>query len=320
MNQVRNSLEEVDDLASRCPALLGTSAAMRRARSAVRVAARTTVAVLVKCEEGCLGEMVARTIHDAGSQSKAPFVRVECGGDDAAALVSRLVEEPGRTHDVADGLLDGSRATVFLDRVDRLAPSGQAKLAEGFGLGQLGAAGSKIRILAGTHEDLSARVSTGTFRQDLYYHLAVLIVEIPPLRMRQADISVLFSHFLRQIAASSGRPVPRVSRRVIELCEHYGWTGNLRELRCVVERLMISSTASRLSPRSLPDEIRRPTAPNDEAGPVRLPPEGMTREELERQLIRQALDRNGGNRTHAARMLGLSRQTLLYRMKKYGLR
>ena len=177
-----------------------------------------------------------------------------------------------------------------------------------------------FRIIAASNSSLSEGVDKGVFRQDLYYHLAVLIVEIPPLRLRRGDVSVLFSHFLRQIAASSGRPVPRVPRRVIELCEHYHWPGNVRELRCVVERLLASNATSRLNPGALPDEIRRPTAPNHEALPFELPPEGLKLEELERHLIRQTLERHGGNRTHAARMLGLSRQTLLYRMKKYGLR
>ncbi len=313
MSQVRTKRVEVDDRASRCPALLGSSPAMRRARLAVRIAARTTAAVLVTREEGCLGEMVARTIHDAGDQPKSPFVRIECGGGDVVALVSKLAEDLG-------GAPGASRATVFLDRLDHLPPSDQAKLAQKHDLLRIGTTAGRVRILGGAQDNLRARVSAGTFRQDLYYHLAVLTVEIPPLRQRRADISVLFSHFLRQIAASSDRPVPRVSRRVIGLCEHYSWPGNVRELRCVVERLLASNTASRLSPRALPDEIRCPRAPNHEGIPFQLPPEGLKLEELERDLIRQALDRQGGNRTHAARMLGLSRQTLLYRMQKHGLR
>lgn len=319
MMEARKRATDADDPVARCPALLGASPAVHRARSAVRVAGRTSTGVLVMRERGCLGQDVARAIHDAGEHPRMAFLGIESDATDAS-FVSRLVANPSRI--VADrlGVSDGTAATVFLDRVECLPPKDQAKLAEAFCLGRIGSANSPVLLIAGTLDDLRARVSAGRFRQDLYYYLAVVIVEIPPLRTRLEDVPLLLSHFLQEAATSFGRPLPRIPRRVVELCENYHWPGNLRELQCVAERLFTSSPSSRLDANVLPDEIRYPKPPNHSAFSFELPPEGLKLNDLERYLIAQALELHSGNRTRAARMLGLSRQTLLYRMQKFGLR
>lgn len=313
MNHARRELPEVDDLGSGCPALSGSSMAMQRAREAVRVAARSHARVLVSREKGCLGELVARTLHESGPWADSPFMAIECGSGDAEAVLSSLFYE-------RDGRSAESRRVVFLDGLERMTLANQAKLAVWLGAGRLGEVAGDTWILGGTHDDLKEQVAAGRFRQDLYYHLAIVIVEIPPLRQRSTDISELLSYLARESAVAAERPVPRVPRRLVELCQHYSWPGNLRELQCVVQRLLALSTRSRLDPSALPDDIRRPRAPRQREMPFELPPEGLNLEELERHLIRQALELHGGNRTHAARALGLSRQTLLYRMQKHGFR
>ncbi len=147
-----------------------------------------------------------------------------------------------------------------------------------------------------------------------------MVVEVPPLRERPEDIPELLSSFLSDLCASSQRPVPRIPQRLVDLCQRYTWPGNARELHSVAKGLLASSDRSLLKVAALPDEIRYPAVPRRRGLSFTLPAEGLVLGELERHLIQQALERQGGNRTQAARMLGLSRQTLLYRMQKHGLR
>lgn len=318
MNNALDQPSKVARTSSRCAALLGSSAVARRARQAARVAARSSTCVLVSREAGCLGGEVARSIHDASARAEFPFVSIECD-DDSSVLVARLAAEPADSIAAAGGR-DASQATLFLDQLEALSPVAQADLARGFAAGRLGADESEVRILAGTRVDLKARAAAGAFRQDLYYHVAVVVVEVPALRDRPEDVPELLSNVLSDLCASSKRQVPRISRRIVELCQRYSWPGNARELRSVAKRLLASSESARLKVAALPDEIRHPALPHRRDGLFRLPPEGVNLGELERHLIEQALERQGGNRTQAARMLGLSRQTLLYRMQKHGLR
>jgi DNA-binding NtrC family response regulator len=316
MKPSRHTLSAVADAAMRCPALIGSSAAIGRARKAVRLAARTDASVLVIREAGCCGGIVARTIHEASARAKFPFVPIECESVDALTLISSF----GRKRADADAQQDGTCGTVFLDGLDRIPMSAQKALAEGLELGRPGGPEHNARVIAGTRDDLRVLLSEGSFRYDLYYNLAVLVVEIPPLRKRREDIRDLLDHCVGEAAEKMGRPMPSIPRRLVELSEGYSWPGNLRELRCVAARLVASYSKSKLDLSALPEEIRNPQAPEHEPVPFQLPPEGVNLDVLERHLIGQALERHGGNRTHAARALGLSRQTLLYRMQKHGYR
>jgi len=306
------------DAAARCSVLAGSSAAIRRARQTTRVAARTDTNVLLIHEAGCRGSVVAQAIHENSARRTCPFLATDCGVDDAVTLVSNLSHSPRAPRGTTAASMEGG--TVFLDGLDEMPLSVQEQLAEWVDLGRRGIPRNDVRIIAGSRHDLRDRVSDGTFRQDLYYRLAVLVVEIPPLHERREDIQELFVSCLGRVAKRTGRLTPRVPHRLIELLLQYSWPGNLRELECVAERLLVSCSTSRLDLSALPDEIRNPRVPHHERSPFQLPPEGVNLDELERHLIGQALERHGGNRTHAARALGLSRQTLLYRMQKHGLR
>ncbi|NIM61099.1 MAG: hypothetical protein GTN89_09930 [Acidobacteria bacterium] len=275
----------------------------------MRIASRTTVPVLVWRAQGCLGETVARAIHGGAGCPESTFSRIRCDRIDTRTPAAGLVKEAEEAA--------GSGGTIFLDLVERLPAPAQEKLARELDMGRFGAG---ARVLAGTRADLGARVTEGSFRQDLYHHLAVLIVEIPALRDRREDVSTLFTHLVSQVADSLERPQPSVPHRTIELCERYDWPRNIDQMRQVIERLLASGTMASLDPSALPPEIRHPaTTVRDEAS-FALPPRGLNLGALERHLICQALDQQGGNRTRAARMLGLSRQAFLYRMKKHGLR
>jgi two-component system NtrC family response regulator len=176
-----------------------------------------------------------------------------------------------------------------------------------------------VRIVAATHRDLEEMIRDGTFRQDLYYRLAVVPLAVPPLRDRRDDIPLLADHFLRTMQQRTGRPQLRLPRQAFALFDRYAWPGNVRELENTIERMVVLSRDDRLSVETLPEKIRGSAEAGGSPG-IKLPPGGVRLEELERDLIRQALERHGGNRTHAAKDLGLTRNTLLYRMQKHGLR
>lgn len=320
MNQPGSDRQEPRDPAIGCPALVGPSAGIRRARSAVRTAARVAVPSLIVRERGCLGDAVARAIHDAGGPSGALFVSVDCALASSQELVVAFAGDPYGLVARLHGRPPRKAATVFLDRIEQLSAPTQAALAHELSRGDRGWNELGIRLVAGTHEDLRDHVSDGRFRQDLFYQLAVLAIELPPLRARREDIVPSLESFVADVARMERRPTPTVSPRVSRLCESYHWPGNTRELQCVARRLLASSSRTALDPRALPAEVRHPSPPPTDRTSIDLPPQGVNLDELERRLIQQALGRQSGNRTRTARMLGLTRQQLLYRMKKHGLR
>jgi DNA-binding NtrC family response regulator len=172
--------------------------------------------------------------------------------------------------------------------------------------------------VAATNRDLEELVAQERFRQDLYFRLAVVPLRVPPLRDRRDDIPLLASHFLGRQAEQTGRPGLQLPPEAFRLFDRYPWPGNVRELENAIERLVVMSRGNELDLQALPRRIRGEGEPD--ASTFLLPPEGVTLEAVEKDLIRQALERTGGNRSAAARSLGLTRQTLLYRMQKYGLR
>jgi DNA-binding NtrC family response regulator len=278
----------------------------------------TDANVLLIHEAGCRGGAVARAIHRGSARWRLPLLTVDCGSDDAATLIADLARSPNSPRRTEAKKFNGG--TVFLDGVNDMSRAVQEQCAEWLDSEQHGNRPHHVRIIAGSRQDLRSRVFDGTFRQDLYYRLAVLVIEIPPLHDRREDLQELFVACLADVAKKTARSTPRITNRLVDLLQQYSWPGNLRELECVAERLLVSCSTSRLDPSALPEEIRTPRGPHHEKGRFPLPPEGVSLDDLEKQLIIQALERHGDNRTHAARTLGLSRQTLLYRMQKHGLR
>ncbi|MEA3277695.1 MAG: sigma-54 dependent transcriptional regulator [Pseudomonadota bacterium] len=283
--------------------LVGDAPAFRRVLKSAQVVAATDASVLLLGESGTGKEVFARDIHRQSRRAQGSFVAVNCAGISEESIDSEL---SGRRDQTAGG-------TLFLDEVAELHLSGQAKLLR-FLEGQRQ---TDTRIIAASHRDLWAAVERGDFRRDLYYRLYVVPLELPPLRERVQDIALLLEHFLRLAAEEHGLEPPRFTPTAERLLRRYTWPGNVRELRNLCERMLILRSGCDVTPENLPWEIRRGDVAADEGLTFKLPASGINLRDLEVEVIRQALALAGGNKSRAARLLGLTRDTLLYRMQKY---
>lgn len=309
--------------------MLGDSPELQSVLRAARLVASTEVTTLILGESGTGKELLARTVHDESPRADGPFVAVNC-----AALPEGLAESELFGHrrgaftgavDTHDGRIAAAAGgTLFLDEVGELPPAVQAKLLRFLESGEcqpLGATRPQsvdTRVVAATHRDLFEDVASGRFRADLYYRLQVIPLELPALRERPADIPPLLDHFLQALATHHDLPAPRLQADALRCLQDYPWPGNVRELRNACERLVILHAGRAIAARDLPREIHQaPVATR--AHSFRLPAGGLHMDRLEADLIQQALERTNGNRSQAARLLGLTRDTLLYRIKKYDL-
>ena len=308
--------------------LVGSSEAMRRLYELLELTAPTMSTALIGGETGTGKELVARAIHYNSPRREAPFVTVNCGalpdslveaelfGHRKGAFTGADSNRPGK-FEAADG------GTLFLDEIGEIPLELQPKILRALQTGEIDRIGQDhpsridVRIVAATNSDLEQAVAEGTFRRDLYYRLAVVQITVPPLRERQDDIPLLAQHFLARFSERNQRSGLRFPPEVFSLFDRYAWPGNVRELENAVERMLVLSRDDVLSLDALPDQIVGATE-TDQA-PVRLPDGGVDFESLERDFIQQALRRTQGNQTQAARLLGLTRSTLLYRMQKFKL-
>jgi DNA-binding NtrC family response regulator len=309
--------------------IVGRSAAMQRIVDMIeKVGASETGTVLLRGESGVGKEVVARAIHARSPRADHAFLEVNC-----TALPETLIEselfgyERGAFTDAKQrkqGLLElGDRGTVLLDEIGDLAPGAQAKLLRFLETRTFKRVGGvrdisvDVRIIASTNRDLEAAVRDGAFRRDLFYRLNVLPILIPPLRERPEDVEPLTRYFLERMATTLRRPARSISKPALAMLERYAWPGNVRELRNVIERVVILEDAAELRPEHLPDELQLGARALDLEPGFKLPAGGVDLERLEKDLIRQALAQAQGNKTRAAELLGLSRDTLRYRIEKY---
>jgi DNA-binding NtrC family response regulator len=306
-------------------ALLGTSAAVRALREQVqRVAVSPVRAVLLEGESGTGKGLVARALHEESPRAARPFVSITCSAMPEQLLESELFgHEPGAFTDARKrkmGLLEAAQGgSLFLDEIGDMAPPLQAKLLgvlEDRRIRRLGGVQEidvDVRVVSATHRDLRALTSQGRFREDLLYRLRVVPVRIPALRERAEDIPLLASHFASRIAAEWGRTAPRLSADAVAALTARSWPGNVRELRNAVERAVILARGDELSGADFREESDG--AKDDEAA-VRLPSAGVNVEDVVDELVRQAMARSGGNQSAAARLLGMSRDQVRYRMQR----
>ena len=313
--------------------LIGRSPALEATLRAGRLVAATGVTILLQGESGTGKELLAHEIHRASPRADAPFVAVNC-----ATLPETLVESllfghrrgafTGAESDHAGLIEQAAGGTLFLDEIGELPLAIQPKLlrfletGDFLRLGDQAPSRADVRIIAATHRDLHEEVRAGRFREDLFYRLNVVPLTLPPLRERREDIPLLVTHFNRTLAQAHGLAPLRYRDDTLEALKAYDWPGNVRELRNLCERLLVLLQGhGEVTPFNLPAEIRGSGTdhPASET-PVRLPESGVRLEEVEISLLRQALERTGGNRSAAARLLGISRDTLLYRLRKYALR
>ncbi len=311
--------------------ILTDSPELQAVLRAAQVVAAADVNVLILGESGTGKELLARALHEASRRATRPFVALNC-----AALPETLAESllfghsrgafSGATQDHVGQIQAADGGTLLLDEVGELPLALQAKLlrflesGEYQPIGQTSVRRADVRVLAATHRDLAAMVREGSFRADLFYRLHVVPLQLPALRARRGDVVLLLAHFTAQLSAQHELPAPRYSTATLAQLREHPWPGNVRELRNFCERMLILCSGRIIEPANLPREIRAPYSSTDGAAlPFRFPEQGLQLEDLEQSLIRQALHSASGNRSRAARLLGLTRDTLLYRIKKYAI-
>jgi two-component system response regulator AtoC len=330
--RLRQTVEQLQDELSalRAPSgIVGRGAAIQQVLGVAAKVARHPSTVLVTGESGTGKELIARYIHESSPRAEAAMVAVNCGaipenlleselfGHAKGAFTGATVEKKGLFED-ADG------GTLFLDEIGELSPPLQVKLLRALQEGEIRRVGDNsdrpvdVRLIAATARDLEAEVAAGRFRADLYYRINVVRLHLPPLRDRREDIPELVRHFIQLYGRRLGLSVTSMSPAAMRLMMEYAWPGNVRELENVIERSLVMAEGPQIEPEHLPAAIRSPGAATPMRDELDLSIKRQTAA-LERGLIRAALERTGGNRTRAAKLLELSHRALLYKIREYGL-
>ncbi|TMQ21669.1 MAG: sigma-54-dependent Fis family transcriptional regulator [Deltaproteobacteria bacterium] len=314
-----------------------SSPAMRRLHQLVDRIAVGTISVLILGETGVGKEVLAEAIHRRSPRAAAPLLRLNC-----AALTETLLESELLGHDkgaftgavqAKPGLLESADGgTVFLDEIGELPPATQVKLLrviesrEVLRVGSLRPRPIDVRFIAATHRDLEARIDAGLFREDLYFRLNGVTLEIPPLRERRDELLPLAIQFITAVARSLGRPPPELSRAALDRLAAHAWPGNIRELRNCIERAVLLAEAGRIDTDHVALSMRRtrPSSPppqhlHDASGPHTSAPGTSGPGAVERQQIIAALARAAGNQKIAAQLLQISRRTLVYKLDRFGI-
>ncbi len=313
--------------------IVGESAGLKRTLQRLEKAAKSgTATVLLRGETGAGKELMARYLHARSPRAHGPFIDLNCSAIPEQLLESMLFgHEKGAFTDAKHfkkGLFDlADQGTLFLDEIGEMSPTLQSKLLrvlETHAFRRVGGHADitvDVRVIAATHRDLQKEVAEGRFREDLYFRLNVVVVEMPPLRERADDVPLLASHFLERFCAELGRPVAKLDPAAARALATYRWPGNVRELRNVIERVLLLETeGDTVLLEHLPPEVTRRAAAT--AGGDAAPfPAGVVRPlaEIEKIAIVHALGVCEGNKTRAAQQLGISRQTLRTKLKEYAL-
>jgi DNA-binding NtrC family response regulator len=311
--------------------VIGDSAELMELYEVIDRVADTACTVLITGESGTGKELVARAVHQTSDRSDGPFVAVNCGAIPENLLESELFGHARGAFTGAHtakvgriGLAD--KGTLFLDEIGELPLSLQVKLLrvlqahEYSPVGDTRTLKADVRVVAATNIDLEDAVARGAFRQDLYYRLNVIHLQVPALRRRASDIPVLTNYFVELASRKTGRAPRPVSRAAMQLLEAYDWPGNVRELENTIERAMLLSSGERIEPSDLPAKLRGLGERAQSGAAAMLPDTGIDLraavESFENQLIRQALDRTGWNKNRAAMLLQLNRTTLVEMLKR----
>jgi two-component system NtrC family response regulator len=312
---------------TRLDAIIAVSPPMAQVLELVIRVAPTETTVLILGESGTGKELIARAIHGSSPRAHGPFVAVNCAAIPETLLESELFGHvkgafTGAIRDRVGKFEAAEGGTVFLDEIGEMRPDLQVKILRVLEERMLERVGDNklirvdVRVLAATNKDLSKAIQAGEFREDLYYRLNVVPLQIPPLRERSEDIRPLAQHFLKRLGAS---PRLTIAPEAFRALESYDWPGNVRELENALERAMIFHRGDVISLADLPETIRAPKAKEAAALPVSLPEAGLSLEEVEKELILRALQKHDWNQSRAARYLGITRHTLLYRIEKHNI-
>ncbi len=307
--------------------IIGRSEPMQEIFATIERVAPTRATVLLAGESGVGKDLIARAIHFHSPRRDRPMVKINCSsipenlmeselfGYEKGAFTGAVASKPGKFEQADTG-------TVFLDEIGDVPGPIQVKLLrilqerEFERLGSNTTRHTDVRVIAATNQDLRAALEQGTFREDLYYRLNVVPMNIPPLRERKQDIPTLANHFIQKLAPDSGSEVESITSAAMEKLMGYHWPGNVRELENVIERSLVLCRGKQLDIEDIKlENAPRPRAQNE----THFLPEGMTLDQYEQELIREALRRADGNKSQAARLLGLTRNALRYRLTQMGL-
>ncbi len=311
--------------------LIGETPEFQSVLRAAQIVAATDASVLLLGESGTGKELLARAIHEDSPRVRRAFVALNC-----AALPESLAESELFGH--SKGAFTGAHqrqqgkipsadgGTLFLDEVGELSLAIQAKLLRFLESGECQVLGSNqtshanVRVIAASNRDLAAEVNAGNFRADLYYRLNVVPLALPPLRERSSDVPLLLAAINQQLSLQYQLTAPSYNKAALTRLKNYPWPGNVRELRNFCERLLILCSGQTIAPSNLPAEFHRDSRQTSSDKLFSLPESGIHMDQVETDFIRQALEQTRGNQSKAAALLGISRDKLLYRIKKYALK
>jgi DNA-binding NtrC family response regulator len=327
LETIRRALKRLDALDAE---IISASPEMEAVKKMILKVARSASPVLIRGESGTGKELIARSIHNQSPRVAEMFQAVNCAAINENLLESELFgHEKGSftgAHAEKKGLFEvADRGTLFLDEIGELDIGMQAKLLRALQEREIRRVGGTrtikidVRVVAATNRDLRAMVSDGRFRDDLYYRINVLSVDVPPLRERRDDIPVLIDYFLKKHTRNTSRLVRGLTPETRRLMMDYSWPGNVRQLESAIERAILLCEGDLITVEDLPLEVRQEARPTTE-GAFKLPAEGISFEDVERSLIVQAMEQTDYNITKAAKLLGLTFRTLQYRLEKFGIK
>src|SRR5436190_5852436 len=310
--------------------IISASPKMEAVKKMILKVARSSSTVLIRGESGTGKELIARAIHNQSPRNSEMFQAVNCAAINENLLESELFgHEKGSftgAHADKKGLFEvADRGTLFLDEIAELDVSMQAKLLRALQERKIRRVGGTheinvdVRVIAATNRDLRAMVSDGRFRDDLYYRINVLSVDVPPLRERRDDIPVLIDYFLKKHTRNTSRLIRGLTAETRRLMVDYSWPGNVRQLESAIERAILLCEGDEITVEDLPLEVRQDAKPAAE-GALKLAAERINVEDVERNLITQAMEQTDYNITKSARLLGLTFRTLQYRLEKFGIK
>ena len=309
--------------------IIGDHPKIREVFRVVSKIAPTSSTVLVYGESGTGKELVARAIHEQSPRCDKPFFAINCAAIPEALIESELFgHEKGSFTGASSreiGLFEAAAGgTVFLDEIGEMNVSLQAKLLRAIQEKEIRRVGGKVnlpvdvRIIAATNKDLEQEIKKGHFREDLFYRLNVIRITLPPLRERGSDIVALADFFVKKYAVATGMPVHSIAKPALKLLLNYTWPGNVRQLESVIERGVLMAEGSSIMPEDLPAEVHELTAGGGTL-PFEFPPDGISFEDLEKELIIKAMERADWTISKAAPLLKMSYKTLQYRLEKFGI-
>jgi len=322
-NEVHLLREEVDKK-YHFDNIIGQSEPMQKIFAQIRKVAPTRAPVMVRGETGTGKELIASAIHNHSERRRQPFLKVNCGaltetlleselfGHEKGAFTTAIKQRPG-VFERAD------RGTIFLDEIAETSPNFQVKLLRVLQEGEFERVGGTetmrvdVRIVAATHQNLEKLIEDGKFREDLYYRLNVIRINLPALRERREDIPLLVRHFVNEFCDRNSRPPLKVHPKVLNALQQYSWRGNIRELRNRLESMVVYASGNELTVKDLPDDM----APEKSEAPSVTMPAGTSLRDMEKELIRATLLKTNGNRAESARILGMGRKTLYRKLDEY---